>query len=75
MVPAIKKVFELLLRGKYIRDIAQAVSVPLPTSTELVRALVKSCGIFRGQRVTGAGDLPALLFPCHILIPIIAPFS
>jgi hypothetical protein len=47
------------------RAITREVSRRLPTAAALVRARVKSCGIFGGKNDTGAGFLRVLLLPLH----------
>jgi hypothetical protein len=51
------------------------VSRRLPTATVRVRAQIRSCGIYSGQRGTGGGFLRVLRFPLPILIPPTAPHS
>jgi hypothetical protein len=50
-----------------------AVSHWLPTAAVRVRARVRSCGIWGGQKGTGTGFLRVLRFPLPIFIPPIAP--
>jgi hypothetical protein len=69
---SMKSISKLISLG---RAIAQAVSRWLRTSAVSVRARVRSCRIFGGERDTGAGFLRVLRFPLPILIPPKAPYS
>jgi hypothetical protein len=57
------------------RGIPQAVSRRLPTAAVRVRAQVRSCEIYGGRSVTGAGFLRVLPFPLPSLIPPTVPHS
>jgi hypothetical protein len=57
------------------RAVAQTVSCRLLTAAARVEAQVGSCGVFGGQRGSGAGFLRLFQFPLPILITPIAPQS
>jgi hypothetical protein len=61
-----------LERAAWPADLILLTLITLVTSGE---AQVKSCGIYGGQRGTGAGFLRVLRFPLPILIPPTAPHS
>jgi hypothetical protein len=70
-----KNILTTYYRCFWGRDIAQAISSPLPTAAARVRAQVRSYEICSGQNGTEEGFLRALRFPLPIFIPPIPPQS
>jgi hypothetical protein len=68
-------IYIAMLQLRVGRAIAQAVSLRFLNAAALVRARVRSCGIYGGYSGTGASFLRVLRFPLPVRISPTAPQS